>query len=58
MRNAEDWEYSSYRDFIALRKGVLPQPDVILSQFPDREAYRDFVMDYKDDSNIRGYTLE
>jgi len=54
----EDWESSSFRDYTGLRKGVLPQPDIILSQFPDKAAYRQFVMEYKDDSNIRGYTLE
>ncbi len=54
----EVWEFSSYLDYIGLRNGALPKPDLILSQFPDRQAYREFVMEYKGDSNIRGYTLE
>ena len=39
----EDWVYSSYRDYIGLRDGTLPVPDVVLSQFPSRQAYREFV---------------
>ncbi|HEY4690231.1 MAG TPA: transposase [Anaerolineae bacterium] len=39
----EDWPYSSYRDYLGLRNGHLPRPDIVLSQFPDRAAYRQFV---------------
>ena len=28
---AEAWEYSSYRDFVDLRNGTLPKPDIALS---------------------------
>jgi putative transposase len=42
----EDWEYSSYRDYIGLRDGTLPAPHVVLEQFPSREAYREFVESY------------
>jgi REP element-mobilizing transposase RayT len=31
----EAWEYSSYRDYIGLRLGTLPQPEHILNQFSD-----------------------
>ena len=36
----EAWEYSSYRDYIGLRNGTLPQPEIILGHFEDPEAYR------------------
>lgn len=39
----EDWELSSYREYIGLRNGTLPRPDIVLSQFPSREAYQAFV---------------
>ena len=42
----EDWEFSSYREYIGLRDGTLPQSEIVLSQFPSREAYRDFVEAY------------
>ena len=56
--NPEDWEFSSFRDYVGLRAGTLPQPEMILSQFSDKGSYWQFVKDYKDDSNIQGYTLE
>jgi putative transposase len=43
----EDWEFSSYRDYVGLRQGTLPVPDIILSQFPSQSAYREFVESYK-----------
>jgi len=42
----EDWEFSSYLEFIGLRNGTLPNPDVVLSQFPSSDAYRQFVEAY------------
>jgi putative transposase len=44
----EDWAFSSYRDYIGLRDGTLPVPDVVLSQFPSRQTYRAFVESYRD----------
>lgn len=46
-KQAQDWEFSSYREYIGLRKGTLPRPDVVLSQFPNRDAYRRFVEAYE-----------
>jgi putative transposase len=43
----EDWEFSSYRDYIGLRQGTLPRPDVVLSQFPKSGAYQAFVESYR-----------
>ena len=38
-----DWVYSSYREYIGLRQGTLPSPEIVVSQFPSIEAYREFV---------------
>ncbi len=46
VERAEDWEFSSYREYIGLRDGTLPNPEIVLSQFPSRGAYRDFVQAY------------
>jgi REP element-mobilizing transposase RayT len=43
VSKAEDWEFSSYRDYLGLRNGTLPKSDVILNQFISSEAYRSFV---------------
>ena len=42
----EAWEFSSYREYLGLRQGTLPVPDIVLAQFPSREAYRAFVEAY------------
>jgi REP element-mobilizing transposase RayT len=39
----EDWEFSSYRDYIGLRAGTLPQPEAVLRHFASPAAYADFV---------------
>ena len=53
VRQAQDWEFSSYREYAGLRHGTLPRPDAVLSQFPNRDAYRRFVESYKPaDQNI------
>jgi putative transposase len=46
VERAEDWEFSSYREYIGLRDGTLPKPEIVLSQFPSRQAYREFVESY------------
>lgn len=46
VQRAEDWEFSSYRDYLGLRDGSLPSPDIVLSQFSSVAAYRDFVESY------------
>ena len=33
VRAAEDWEYSSYREYVGLRAGSLPKPQIVLEQF-------------------------
>ncbi len=47
VRQPEDWEFSSYRDYIGLRQGTLPTPDIILSQFSTPKAYQEFVELYQ-----------
>ena len=47
VKQPEGWEFSSYRDYIGLRQGNLPTPDIILSQFPTPRAYQDFVESYQ-----------
>jgi putative transposase len=39
-KRPEDWGFSSYRDYVGLRRGTLPNPSVILEQFRTREEYR------------------
>lgn len=51
-------DFSSYWDYIGLREGILPVPDVILSQFPSRRAYREFVDSYREqDTRMIEYLL-
>ncbi len=45
----EDWEFSSYLEYIGLRNGRLPHPDIVVSQFPSQNAYRVFVEGYVED---------
>ena len=42
----EEWEFSSYAEYLGLRDGSLPVPEIVLAQFPSREAYQAFVEDY------------
>jgi hypothetical protein len=44
----EEWVFSNYRDYIDLREGTLPVPDVVLSQFASRRDYQAFVESYRD----------
>ncbi|HID78226.1 MAG TPA: transposase [Planctomycetaceae bacterium] len=37
-----DWEFSSYPEYVGRRKGSLPQTEIVLSQFPSRQAYQQF----------------
>jgi putative transposase len=42
----EDWQYSSYLDYVGLREGTLPQHEAVLSQFNNQNDYRAFVETY------------
>jgi putative transposase len=53
-KRAEDWEFSSYRDYIGLRNGTLIRQRIILDQL-GADGYRKFVDDYKptEDKDVR-----
>ena len=58
VKQPEAWEFSSYREYVDLRQGILPRPDVVLSQFPSPNAYRRFVEAYNPgDQNIVSHLL-
>jgi putative transposase len=46
VERPEEWEFSSYREYIGMRDGTLPKPEVVLAQFPSPDAYREFVDSY------------
>ena len=47
VKRPEDWEFSSYRDYIGLRQGSLPTPEVVLGQFESPHEYQEFVEAYR-----------
>ena len=60
VAHLEDWEFSSYRDVIGLRKGTLPDLFLLRQYFPDVSSYVDFVNDYRveDRKFIERYLLD
>ena len=52
VTRAEDWEFSSYRDYIGMRDGTLIVPDVVLAYFPSRQAYRGSIESYQEDQQL------
>ena len=53
VKHPQEWEFSSYCDYVDLRNGSLPKPDIVLSQVPSREAYRVFVEESISESAIK-----
>jgi putative transposase len=51
VERPEDWEFSSYREYIGLRAGTLPKTEAILSQFSLVDAYRVFVESHVGDND-------
>jgi hypothetical protein len=43
VSRAEDWEFSSYRDYLQLRRGTLPLTELVLREFSGVAHYRSFV---------------
>ena len=39
----EEWEFSSYQEYVGLRAGTLPQPEAVLQHFPSPAAYAEYV---------------
>jgi REP element-mobilizing transposase RayT len=60
VSRAEEWEFSSYREYLGLRHGTLPVSDIVLGQFPAPDAYRVFVESYapRDGGAIADLTFE
>jgi REP element-mobilizing transposase RayT len=58
VEKAEDWEFSSYQEYIDLRRGSLPKIDEVRSQFPSADDYRYFLEDSKSDKLIQNLTFE
>lgn len=46
VERPEEWEFSSYGEYVGARMGTLPVPEIVLSQFPTTDAYRAFVESY------------
>ncbi len=46
--NPANWTFSSYKDYVGLRNGTLAKPQIVLSQFPSRQAYAKFVLAYSE----------
>jgi putative transposase len=46
VERPEDWEFSSYQEYMGLRNGTLPRPAIVLGQFASAEHYRGFVESY------------
>ena len=58
VKKAEDWEFSSYCDYIGLRQGTLPQMEIILSCFATGNGYLQFVEEYQEEVLEGSYLLD
>ena len=58
VKKAEDWEFSSYQEYIDLRHGNLPKIDGVRSQFNSADTYRNFLEDLTSDRSIQHLTFE
>jgi len=52
VARAEEWEFSSYRDFIGLRQGTLIAPAAVLAYVPAGQVYREFVESSQEDRQL------
>jgi putative transposase len=43
VERPDEWEFSSYREYAGVRKGLLLRPDILLTQFDSAHAYAQFV---------------
>ncbi len=46
----DEWDYSSFLDYVGLREGTLPKSAIVLNQFANREAYIRYVLEDRSDS--------
>jgi REP element-mobilizing transposase RayT len=58
VRTPEDWKYSSYCEYIGLRKKELIHPETIISLFSCVEEYREHVLDGMIRPDLDALTLE
>jgi len=49
VKQPQNWEISSYREYVGSRNGTLVEPGIVLAQFPSPGAYREFVESYISD---------
>jgi putative transposase len=56
VERAEDWEFSSYQEYVDLRRGSLPKLDGV--RVDSAEAYRDFLEEAIMDKFIQHLTFE
>ena len=50
---ADDWEFSSYPEYIGSQSGTLPKMDVVRTQFRSPEQYRLFVENVENQQFIK-----
>lgn len=51
VKHPQDWQFSSYLEYIGLRKGNLPKTDKILSYFPNQLDYQNFCESYQSEQD-------
>ena len=44
VNQPEEWEFSSYRDYIGIRRAGITRPEIIIGYFKDLSGYVDFVL--------------
>jgi hypothetical protein len=55
---AEDWEFSSYPDYIGARTGTFAHPKGILQEFASPRHYQTFVEQIADEGSIRHLMID
>ena len=43
VKKPEDWEFSSYHEYVGIRQGTLPKTDYVYERFGTQQDYRQFV---------------
>lgn len=56
VENPEDWIYSSYRDYIGVRKGTLPNTKIVLDEFNTMQEFIEFSKKEVQDKDVRFFT--
>lgn len=51
VKHPQDWQFSSYLEYIGSRKGNLPKTDKILSYFPNQLDYQNFCESYQSEQD-------